>query len=370
LAHATRQRVAIVLSARNIPDKVFQHCEGRAMSACSVTISFDNDRRVACAGGNIAGTVTVLAKEHCRLKEVTLDAGWKTDGKGNRRKGELPRIDLDGERELGAGAEQRYRFSMPVGEGPASYDGTLFRIVWTLKARANVAMGLDAKSEEEFTVTTDASRGDAAFGPAFKRETLDRWHRRSQGGRFLLHMFWVFVLLLPFLLFPAFFIDWDYPGDDELLIGGAVACAGLLFAALLSWREIRNRRRGDVVVRVHPYVLRRGETLLCDISFTPRSDIGVESLGATLLLREYVVYQAGKHTEFKQHAVFEQEQKRDVRAVLSAGNPCDAQLRFTIPADQRATLLVQDNRLEWLLRVRLGFVGASDWKEDFPIAVS
>lgn len=340
------------------------------MSACSVAINFDNDQRIARAGGNLSGTVTVLAKEDCRLKEVTLDAGWKTDGRGNRKKGELPRVVLDGERELAAGAEQRYRFSIPVGEGPASYEGTLLRIVWTAKARANIAMGLDAKSEEEFTVTTDASRGDAAFGPAFRREQLDRWHRRSQGGRFWLHMFWVFVLLLPFLLVPLLVVDWGRPDEEELLIAGGSVVFGLALAGLLSWREIRNRRRGDVRVVVHPYVLRRGETLLCDISFTPRSDIGVESLGATLLLREYVVYQAGKHTEFKQHAVYAQEQKREVLAVISAGNPCDAQLRFTVPEDQRATLLVADNRLEWLLRVRLGFEGASDWKEDFPIAVA
>jgi hypothetical protein len=339
------------------------------MSACTISIAFKNDQRSVPLGGSIAGTVTLRAESDCRLRGVSIAAGWKTEGDGNLRKGQLPALAIAEALELHAGDEQRFPFSIPIADGPVSYSGRILRIVWRLKAQADIALGIDARVKEEFTVTRDGATGDMSPGPAFNRERLDRAHQRSQKSRLWLSLLTCFLLSSPFYVYAALSVDWDHPGDEGALIGGGIVLAGLAVFGLLLWRVLRMRRHGDVQVTVNPYLLARGDSLNCTIAFTPRRDVTLADVGMTLLCREHTVYQAGKHTRVRYHPVWAQEQRREVNSVVTAGNPYETRLRLEVPKDQPPSILVQDNSVEWLVKVRLGFDGASDLQREFPVVI-
>ncbi|HEY8132633.1 MAG TPA: sporulation protein [Thermoanaerobaculia bacterium] len=73
---------------------------------------------------------------------------WRVEGKGSKHE-EI--IDLEIDVAPGAQATIPFDFEIPM-DGPLSYEGKLFRIVWEIVARADLPLAFDTEETKPFTV--------------------------------------------------------------------------------------------------------------------------------------------------------------------------------------------------------------------------
>jgi hypothetical protein len=101
-------------------------------------------------GEHVSGRVTWSAAEGKQARGLQVACGWRIEGKANKREEIVGRA---AEEDIGSRAEVSIAFDFEISiEGPLSYDGKLFRIVWEVAAIADLVAGRDEEESKPFIV--------------------------------------------------------------------------------------------------------------------------------------------------------------------------------------------------------------------------
>lgn len=85
-------------------------------------------------------------------------------------------------------------------------------------------------------------------------------------------------------------------------------------------------------------------------------------------MRETAIYRRGTDTYTETHEV-PVYTKEIPRGTYSAGDYLDLSHRFTVPPDAMHTFIAANNRIEWLLRVKVSIARWPDVNETYPVRV-
>lgn len=91
-----------------------------------------------------------------RIRSVRVGLGWYTEGRGDTDAMTVAEFDVAVD-EFGI-ADGRVELPVPS-NGPISYDGSLIRVRWRIRARTDIAIGIDQRSEAEVLVVPRGGYG-------------------------------------------------------------------------------------------------------------------------------------------------------------------------------------------------------------------
>jgi hypothetical protein len=97
------------------------------------------DQTTVAVGSRLAGTLTCEQVP----KQATLDLRWYTEGRGTRDRQIIQSLTLNPEK-IFTGKPLHFELQIPD-EGPITYNGSLLRILWEVKARVSYLGLLAAK---------------------------------------------------------------------------------------------------------------------------------------------------------------------------------------------------------------------------------
>lgn len=112
-------------------------------------------------GGRLQGRVTLPGAEGVdptteRIREVRVSLRYETEGRGDRDRWTGPAqafaVNVDGS------LHAQYSLDIPT-NAPISYDGSLFRVRWSVEARTDLRLRIDPKTTLEFVVIPIGGHG-------------------------------------------------------------------------------------------------------------------------------------------------------------------------------------------------------------------
>lgn len=112
-------------------------------------------------GGQVRGRVLLPGAEGIdptteRIREVRVSLRYETEGRGDRDRWTGPAQSFDVN--VDGSLYGQIELSVP-GDSPISYDGSLFRVRWTVEARTDLRLRIDRKTAVEFVVVPVGGRG-------------------------------------------------------------------------------------------------------------------------------------------------------------------------------------------------------------------
>lgn len=103
-------------------------------------------------GEVVEGEMIWTPEKEVKSARIKVELDWTTEGRGNRDSGTVAAV----ERECRApiqGAGIRLPFSLRIPEaGPVSYDGKLIRIIWMVRAQADISWTIDEEEQRVIRV--------------------------------------------------------------------------------------------------------------------------------------------------------------------------------------------------------------------------
>ena len=118
------------------------------------TISLFLNEEMVTAGDRLSGKLSYITQE--TPKQVKVELCWYTEGRGTRDRKVIDTCSLDPE-QLTFGVPVPFTVQTPH-EGPITYNGSLLRIIWEVKAIV-VFPGMLAKKEEQTQLVSVICRG-------------------------------------------------------------------------------------------------------------------------------------------------------------------------------------------------------------------
>ncbi len=107
-------------------------------------ISLVLNEETVMAGDRLSGKLSYLTSTP--PKQVTVELLWRTEGRGTRDRQVIDTYSIDPQ-QLTLGLAIPFTVQVPY-EGPITYNGSLFRIIWEIKATV-VLPGMLAKKEKQ-----------------------------------------------------------------------------------------------------------------------------------------------------------------------------------------------------------------------------
>jgi hypothetical protein len=111
------------------------------------------DQQTVAAGHSLSGTLVYLgAPRKSPPDKTTLELRWYTEGRGTRDLQTIHSLTLNPEK-LATGVPIPFTLKIPD-EGPITYNGSLLRIIWEVRAKADYPGLLSGKDKlvQPFTV--------------------------------------------------------------------------------------------------------------------------------------------------------------------------------------------------------------------------
>jgi hypothetical protein len=157
--------------------------------------------------------------------------------------------------------------------------------------------------------------------------------------------------------------------------GGAMALFGLPFIAIGvflliggMWRKIAGVKIAPPVLEVsnpNPYL---GETIRVRWALRFRVKTMLHEGRVELVFRESASYTQGTDTRTDTHESVKEFFELPIGEMV-AGQVVQGQTDYTIPADGMHSFHAENNRLEWLLRVRMNASEWPDLEEEYALDV-
>jgi len=333
------------------------------MSKCDLSIRLEDADRVHRPGERVRGELSVEVNAPCRCSALTVSCRWRTHGRGNRDQGmEDPQVLFQGE--LAPGMSQRYPFEFTVPPGPATYHGKLLNVDWYVMARADIPWAIDPKAEAEFLVeATEVENYD--FGTSYAPpEQLYRSAEKGLGCKF--------AFLGVFLVAGGLILGVGAAAGEVIavIVGGIFMSISALAILGLFWRGIAQRKLGAPEVRIGASVARPGDMVPVSITIRPRAALKLEGVTAALRCSEVVVSGSGTNKHTHRQVLHQSEAAFDPGGrELPAGEEVVAGGVVEIPPGAPPTFAAPENKLEWVIALRIGIAGWPDWKRDYPVSV-
>lgn len=169
------------------------------------------------------------------------------------------------------------------------------------------------------------------------------------------------------------------PSDGSATPGPITLAFPILFVAgflsigiaMMVWAALPLVARMKVEppdVRISSDRLRAGEEFTVTYQQTFKKACEVNRASLQLVFRESATYTHGTDRSTVTHEYVKLERPLPARR-YETGETMTARLGLTIPDDAMHSLAGRNNRLQWLVRTRVGLSGWPDSVEEFPITV-
>lgn len=323
----------------------------------SADVALELDATSVTAGASLSGAVVVDVRRDCWTDGVWVELCWRTEGEGNRDRGEPVRVRLQPPRRWSRGDRHRLPFRLPVPTFPVTYHGELLRVVWLVSAGADVRWDAEAPVEREVTVVA---------GPATRAQVAAHVAalglQGAEKARLALTQCGVAGLVALVV--------------GILLLGvGAPVVVPLLVAALGAFGAVLGLRNkaaelllGDVELELTERAA-AGDAIDVRFSFTPARSLEVHAVTAVLVGTERVRRTNGEETRVRTH-----ELSRVPVELLGAdlvGDPRRLEVSGQVPIPPRAapSFKSANNEVKWYVELRVDIPGWPDWTLDVEVAV-
>ena len=333
------------------------------MPVCDLSIELEGENRTFKPGDPIKGTLEVQVDSSCTCRQLTVEAGWKTHGKGNRASGSGP-ADLLDAGDWEAGRKHRYPFSLNAPSGPISYHGYYLNVERVVRARADIPWALDPKAEEEFVLLAGPAEG-YDFGPnhtdpekAFKSAATYSGCMKGAGVFFLLAGIVCDAISAPL------------KSVGGLIIGTGLFFIGVLMALFAAWREKGFKALGIGGLEVKPLVAYPGQAIEVELSLAPTEVVKISDPRITLKGQEIVAKGSGTSKTTYRHTLYERTRKLSgPEGEVRAGEKHILRTSLALPPDAAPSFDASDNHLTWTVNIQVGIENYPDWNRTIQLSV-
>ena len=333
------------------------------LKTCDIRIAFGKPDAIYAVGEEVTGTLHLTPHRSLRPTGLRLELFWRTHGRGNRASAKLVRYDLEVPSQLEPDRTYRVPFHFLAPAGPLTYHGHLLNVDWYVRAVLGVPALPGMLEPKEKTELLLLPRAGVSVDLGSKYKPPQKYAVTGGGVRWFLVLFGAvfggvgllfFILMLGqlFALLPLLFV-----------------LVGVLFIFLGIRNALAVQRLGEVTFSVSPKELIPGDTLLCQVRFTPLARLKLERLRLTLKAQEKVVRGSGTDKKTYRHTVFEEVRSALSERELDVNEPVEVQEAFQIPLDAPYTFVADDNALLWSLDALIDVQGVLDWQHDAPLTV-
>ncbi len=323
------------------------------MSKCDIEILFDKADRTYRGGDIISGEAVVRVNQDISCKGIVLKHYWATHGKGNTKTGDKHTIRLCETQPLRSGEELRLPFEFQSELWPLTYRGTNINVDHYVHVAVDVPWAIDPKHSEEFIVLAGERPPQFTGDRSEVVELKADQQKTNQGGLFLKLILVpvVIMLLVALVMFAAFLIP-------------LAAIAGAVY-----WfrKKAISGRVGDVQLVAPVKVVGPGEAWPCTLSFTPRKTFRINEISVRLLVQEAATAGSGTNSTTHTHTIYDQKEILRDAGQLISGDPFHEDIRFPLPDTDAWSLTIDDNKLSWIMDVRIDIPRWPDWSEKFTL---
>ena len=117
-----------------------------------LTIRFESEGPYQL-GESIRGQLHWRPDGDARYKGAEVVLGWRTEGRGTKRSADIATLKgaESGTVDAARGMDIDFDLKLPT-TGPASYNGSLLRIIWSVSARIDIPWAIDDKASVDVLV--------------------------------------------------------------------------------------------------------------------------------------------------------------------------------------------------------------------------
>jgi hypothetical protein len=334
-------------------------------SGISLEIEFNRPAPTYLAGEDLTGRVRVEAERQRSIRSLSIQLVCQTRGFGSP----VTVVNLTVpsralQLQAGESSEQAFSFSLPA--HPLTYEHPLLSIGYSVIAQAKL-FSPKAVCRVEAPVVVRSSDETCDPLPQQAPPTPDP-HKGTSGGLCCAALIAGFALALgakaitagsqigilgPLLALPAL-----------VLFGAAVA-----LAIASSRNLIAERKLGPVFIGVDPVGI-AGTSLSCLVGLKPRSSLKINGVLATLRGRVWTRHHRGNDTfEIKEDLLHELSATLSGPQTLSPRRLAEFETHFDLPHDAAPWFESSDNKVEWIIDVRVDVPGWPDWTLQVPVRV-
>jgi len=344
------------------------------MNECDMRLEVSRADRVYRPGETIRGTLTLKVREDCHCKDLLITLRWRTRGKGNKAEGDPVKVSL-GSHDWQTGQEHKIPFEIEAPAGPLSYDGTLLRVLWELRAEADTSVWADPKTDplvvrlERWTAETLTQEGGSyrappkhwageyGLGPTARQSVPGAPPSTLMGCGAVAALGGVLLLAAPW-------------GSNAVGGGIVMAVVGAVLFLFALPKYLAQRRIGTPIFRCEPSEVCVGGDLCVTLTLRPKAEARVNGVSVRLLGREKVTKGSGKKATTYRQDLHEQRGELSLGAKrLKAGKTYCGELKLKIPEDAAPSFGAMYNEVFWEIDVRIDIAGWPDWKDGQRIVV-
>ena len=322
------------------------------MSKCDLEIQFDRKDRTYLGGETVTGRVRIRVNESVKSSGIRLTHQWRTHGRGNVASGPKETVELESARSYSPGEEYDLPFSLLSPTHPVTYHGTMINVDHYVSVQMDVPWASNPRSEEDYILVPGeppahfvGTRNEII---ALKPETAES----SIFGKVVLAII-VAVLLVAVAAFALF------------LLPVILVIAGIFWFR----KKALASRLGEVQLLIPHVVVAPGEPWTAGISFQPRKQFRINSIGLTLLGKESATSGSGTKSTTHTHKILEQNSVVRSSDLLTAGELVSEEFTFAFPPTDAFSLELSDNKIQWTATVRIDIPAFPDWSKTQPLQV-
>ncbi len=333
-------------------------------------LQLDKDSYVG--GEVVQGAVVLSVPEESSCQSLTVAIGWQTRGKGIAESWYSEPLKLSCAES--SGARGRYAFSLPVPNGPLSYDGTILSVDWFVKADADLKLHRDLSAKVPIILSANKPGEPYIYGLSWGAEGGSAREfplRFSPEGKGMAtrdfnydKVFFLYKLLAAgaALILVGGLGGSKLPKADPLwtllLIAGVVVIASGVYGlfvrkSIRSWQITSPTyvQRGSVTLPVLVNITAARQTTLTRIEARVRGREDSRTGTRSSMSRNHVIYEG-------ESVVMAQNQP------LMPDAPATFRANLAIPAEAACSFRANYNRIDWGFSIKVSMPGTPDIEED------
>ncbi len=323
------------------------------MAKCNLSISLD--KTTYKGGDTLHGILHVDVDETCQCNGLLINTNWKTTGMGDSDSKTTKELTLfQGEWQPN---QYHYPFEFVLPQAPLSYDGRYINIIWHLQASADIPWAINPSCKYGFNLQP----GD---NPKQRKQAALLENNKPE------HTLIQLKKLLPVLAGILFFSGLIIMLAEQEYVLGSILWGASLIALYFSMQtRIAEFKTGKVKHSLSEWLLNPGDTLRCNVSFTPRSRVNINSITATLIGREYCENGTGKQKETYKHRFYEKQFTLMESRQTEADMHVSSKVNIDIPEGIPSSYTHMYNHVIWEIEIRVDVDTWPDWVKLEPITI-
>lgn len=319
------------------------------MSKCDISIEFDSKDRIFRGGDTVTGTVHVVVNADVQCRAITMQAAWRTHGRGNRATGTYH----GGNAFTGLlkkGEHHKFRFEFVIPHTPLTYRGSYLNVDHYVSARVDIPWAFDPKSEADFVVLPGSTKPVTVIDPTSSST-------QSLPNNTLWLIVAAFLIVTGLILIPVFGF-----GLILLVIGAVVLFFG-------SRKMLAERKIGDVSVTYGEPITTPGRSVPIKVRFVPKSRGSINQVTAKFVGAEVCVSGSGSNRRTHRNELYKEQLVLEGPDTFSIAEAVEYVAEVTMPETLAYSFYARDNKVTWTIDIHIDIPRWPDWHSSYSLTV-